>query len=104
MTDEFGPLHGQADVGDDQVFVSMVVGEAEGAIPNGTTVVKVRDDPADRHTIGDKAIVLSSFGPTREDQADMPGFEGAGEFAYFVEWDDLRGVPIFIRGNKIKEA
>ena len=64
-------------------------GQARGALPNGTRVKKVRDDPGDTHTIGDQAVVLASHGPRH------------GQLLYFVVWDDLPGIPVGIQASKL---
>lgn len=74
--------------------ILFIPGEAEGAIPNGTEVVKVISEPGDSHSEGDTALVLSSHGPFD----NVPG-----GYVYFVGWDDCPAIPVFIVGYKIKE-
>ena len=69
--------------------------EAEGAIPNGTEVVKVLSEKGDAHRLGSRAVVLGSLGPMElEGLPDM--------FGYFVEWEGVKGVPVFVMGHKIR--
>lgn len=53
--------------------------QADGAIPNGTRVVKVNSEPGDGNPDGETGIVLGSF-RTRV----VPGYEE--DVCYFVEW------------------
>jgi hypothetical protein len=64
--------------------------QAEGAIPNGSRVVKVWGEPGDGHPIGATATVLGSLGD--------PSFP---EYGYFVEWDSHPRMAVFVRGKKI---
>lgn len=68
-------------------------GQAPGAIPNGTRVVKVRGRVDDAHPLGSRATVISSFGPTADN-----------EYGYWVAWDDMPDIAVFVRGNKIDAA
>lgn len=67
--------------------------QAEGAIPNGTRVVKVLVEKGDTHPLGAKATVLGS--------AVVP--EMPGRFGYFVEWDTHPRIAVFVAWMKIKE-
>jgi len=63
--------------------------EASGAMKNGTRVEKVYKEKNDYHPLGARATVLGSLShPT----------VGTG---YFVEWDDMPGVPVFVVARKI---
>lgn len=73
---------------------ALVTGQAEGAWPNGSRVIKTRDEPEDAHAPGAGATILSSIGPDPE----------TGIYGYFVEWDDMPGIPCLIAGNAIKTA
>ena len=69
---------------------------ATGAYPNGTRVVKVREDPSgDLHPIGARATVIGSLGPVNV---------FGEEFGYCLLWDDTPGIAIFTRGSKIAEV
>lgn len=71
--------------------------EAPGALRNGTRVEKTEYEPNDAHQIGAKAIVLGSLGPI--------AFEGNPKvWGYFVQWDDLPGVPCFITSTRVREV
>jgi hypothetical protein len=67
--------------------------EAPGAWPNGTKVRKANSEPGDGHRDGALAVVRGSVGPD-------PRW---GYFGYFVEWDDLPGVPVFIASPRLEK-
>lgn len=79
-------------------------GQAEGAIPNGTPIVKVNTEQGDINPTGTKGIVLGSV------PVDLPPnilerlSEAArqAKFFYFVEWESTPGVPVGIGDWKIK--
>jgi hypothetical protein len=64
-------------------------GEAPGAISNGTPVVKVKSEIGDLNPVGATGTVLGSI---------SGGDQG---FGYFVAWDQLPNMPVFIAGFKI---
>lgn len=64
----------------------------DGAITNGTRVVKIQSEAGDAHPVGSLATVLGSVG--------HPGI-GIG---YFVEWDDQPRMAVFVAGVKIERA
>jgi len=70
-------------------------GQAEGAIPNGTVVEKCNSMPGDGHPDGARATVLSSQGPHA-----VAGF--GPMYGYFVQWDDVPEIPVFIAGIRIR--
>jgi hypothetical protein len=65
--------------------------QADGAIPNGTVIVKIAvDEGGDIHPIGTRGAVLGSIRhPT------------LGYF-YFIEWDPRPGLASGCQGYKIK--
>lgn len=68
--------------------------QAVGAMPNGTRVEKINSPPGEPHRDGDQATVISSVGP-------VP-WQGYMVYGYFVEWDDLPGLYVFISGDRIR--
>lgn len=66
--------------------------QAEGAIPNGSRIVKSKMEDDDAHKIGDKGTVIGSISHPEV----LNGMIG-----YFVEWDDMPGVPVGVVGWKI---
>jgi hypothetical protein len=78
--------------------IAFSTAEAPGALRNGTRVEKTDYRLTDTHHVGAKARVLGSLGP-------LPEWEGLKNvFGYFVEWEDMPGVPVFIVGNRIREV
>lgn len=65
--------------------------EASGAWPNGTRVRKTNSVDGDGHRDGSLAVVRGSIGPDPL----------TGLFGYFVEWDDLPALPVFIAGSRL---
>ena len=68
--------------------------QAEGAIPNGTRIVKVNSEAEDAHVDGAPGVVIGS----------MAEPEHPGRFGYFIEWDDMPGLPVGIVGHRIAVA
>lgn len=67
---------------------------APGAFANDSRVRKTVFGPGDQHPVGSLATVLGSVGPFDA---------GRGrEFGYFVIWDAMPGVPVFVRGGKLE--
>ncbi|MCK1670337.1 hypothetical protein [Bradyrhizobium sp. 150] len=62
--------------------------QAPGAIPNGTPIVKVFSEERDANPVGTTGVVLGS----------MSDGERTG---YFVEWQTMPGVPVFVAEFKI---
>ena len=62
--------------------------EHEGAMRNGTRVVKLEADPTDSHEAGAHATILGSFG--------IPG-----RLAYFVVWDDWPRIACMVVAEKL---
>lgn len=67
--------------------------QASGAIPNGVMVEKVNSEQGDTHSDGARATVVGSWGPVDE----LPG-----RYFYFVEWEDVPGLPVGIGGDRIR--
>lgn len=63
--------------------------DADGALPRGIRVVKIAEDRGDRHELGARGKILASM--------NEPGLG----LAYFVEWDDMPGVRVFVVAKKI---
>ena len=75
------------------VFTSQQV---EGALPNGTRVRKCAHEDGDAHKLGALATVIGSTGPII--------FRGRNTIGYFVEWDDMPGIPVGVVDYKIEEV
>lgn len=65
--------------------------QAEGAIPNGISIVKVWDEAGDFHKIGDTGTVLGSI------YCPIYGVK----FFYWVEWDDTPKYAVVVVDKKI---
>jgi hypothetical protein len=63
--------------------------QADGAIPNGTRVIKVNASAYDPHQDGDKATVIGSFAT-------------GGAIGYFVEWDDMLRAACLVADYRLK--
>lgn len=73
-------------------------GEAEGAYPNGTRIVKVKKEAGDLTPIGGKGVVMASHDAS---MISIPGLPKADYF-YFVKWDDFEH-PVGVCDWKIGE-
>lgn len=69
--------------------------------PEGTRIEKCKSIPGDGHADGARGTITMSLGQLPQ---DAPGAreEDRGQWGYFVEWDDLPGLPIGIRGDRIR--
>jgi hypothetical protein len=77
-------------------------GQAPGAIPNGTRVVKQNTQPGDSQPDGALGIVLGSFkAPTGLKLAARSERLMGVTYFYFVEWDALPGVAVGVVSTKI---
>ncbi len=70
-------------------FLMLFTGQAPGAIPNGTVIEKVNSAPGDGHLDGSLGRVIGS-------EAVAVGY------AYFIEWNDVPGVPVGVLGQRIR--
>lgn len=73
--------------------------QAAGAIENGTPVVKCNSAKDDAHADGSLASVIGSIGPFARMRAR---YGEAGQYGYWVRWNDLPGTPVFIAGHRIR--
>lgn len=64
-------------------------------LPPGTRVEKINSEPDDTHQDGAPATVLRRF---PEDPVNDMG----REFGYFVHWDDLPDLQVFIAAHRIR--
>lgn len=80
-----------------------ITNQAEGAIPNGTVIVKVNTEKDDANPIGTKGKVLGSLpvNITPEERAKLPEAGRDSRFFYFVEWESTPGVPVGVTSWKI---
>lgn len=76
-----------------------ISGEAEGAYPNGTRIVKIESEESDSTPVGSGGEVIASHYV-----GDIPppaGVERPVTYFYFVTWDWLPAVPVGISDWKI---
>jgi len=64
--------------------------------PRGTRVVKINSEPRDGHQDGSPATVIERVGPVRDP------LTGHLMMGYFVHWDDLPEVPVFIACHRVR--
>lgn len=79
-------------------------GQAEGAIPNGRRIRKVREEAGDGTAVGSLGTVLASHAAPREQEKLQPPGAPRVTYFYFVEWDWLRGQPVGVVDWKIEEV
>lgn len=79
--------------------------DAEGALPAGTTVVKVNSEPGDGTPEGTKGTVLGSIDAPREvyERAALTGARPPDRFVYNIEWRNRPRHAVTILDWKIKE-
>ncbi len=70
--------------------------EAEGAMPNGTLVVKQNSEPEDGHPDGEVGKIVGSMGPLDEPVLGC-------RYGYFVMWEENPEVPVFTMESKVKK-
>lgn len=82
----------------------VLVGLADGKLPKGSRVRKVDSLPGDTHQDGALATVVGALGPANHQiKAELRrrGLKEV-EWIYWVEWDDLPGMPVGITENRIE--
>jgi len=89
--------------------MKVFVGQSEGRWPKGTRVRKVNSKPGDTHQDGAQGTIVGALGPTSVAQRaelliDLAknGVDGDVEYIYWVEWDNIPGVPVAITDNRIE--
>ena len=71
---------------------------AEGALANDTRIRKVLSEPGDGHQDGALGAIIGSMGPF-----NLHGFPNI-RYLYFIEWDDMPGMPIGMHEGKLEPA
>jgi len=89
--------------------MDIYVGQDEGEWPKGTRVRKVHSEPGDTHKDGAPGTIVGAAGPMpAEKRAELipelakKGINEDVVFLYWVEWDDLPGVPVAIADYRLK--
>lgn len=66
----------------------------------GTRVEKTRKEPGDAHEVGSLGTIVGVL-PVTPEQYDLSNDIDC--HFYFVEWDDLPGIPVGVKANKIRK-
>ena len=89
--------------------MEIYVGKDEGRWPKGTRVRKVNAKPGDTHQDGALGTIVGALGPlTAGQRAELiielanKGVNGDIECFYWIEWDDLPGIPVGIADCRIE--
>ena len=82
--------------------VTYVDAQAQGAIPNGARFVKVAGEPDDTHALGEMGVVIGGVGPIDPDDLSLPE-KIRGGYGYWVAWDDMPDIPVFLMSYKIAQ-
>ena len=89
--------------------MEIYVGKDQGRWPRGTRVRKVNTKPGDAHQDGALGTIVGALGPvTGWQRAELiielakQGIDGDVEYFYWVEWDDIPGIPVGIADNRIE--
>lgn len=84
----------------------IIIGGSEGEWHKGTRVEKTNSDPGDTHRDGAMATIVGAAGPApvalRAEMLANGKIEHDSVFLYWVEWDDLPGLPVAISDYRIK--
>lgn len=70
--------------------------QAEGAITNGTRIVKANSEPGDGNADGAPGVVLGSLA--------VDVLQLGPRIAYFVEWDARPRMAVFVADSKVTPA
>lgn len=92
-----GELAGLNELLEQMLKVDMTTRRAvpAGTFPPGSRVRKNRVRPGDIHQVGALARTLSfPLGPVVRDGREI--------FGYFVQWDDLPGLAVFVAGDVLE--
>ena len=89
--------------------MKVLVGKDEGRWPKGTRVRKVNTKSGDTHQDGAQGTIVGALGPASPSQrAELilelatKGLNGDIEYIYWVEWDDMPGIPVAIADCRIE--
>jgi hypothetical protein len=76
-----------------------VEGEADGAIRNGSRVVKCDSEPGDGHPDGTVGSVISSLAVPNHMR-----HEYGADYFYWVEWESDPGMAVGVLDRKVRAA
>jgi hypothetical protein len=60
-------------------------------LDRGTRIEKINSEPGDGHRDGSQGSIASALGPAAD-----------GTWGYFVRWDDMPEVLVFIAGRRVR--
>jgi len=78
------------------------IGKDKGRWDKGTRIRKVGTKPSDTHQDGALGTIVGALGPTTASQRAEIIIDLAIEYIYWVEWDDIPGIPVAITDNRIE--
>lgn len=91
--------------------MKILVGNEEGRWPKDTRIRKINSEPGDYHRAGALGTIVGALGPLNTSQrAELiiemakKGKDGDIEYIYWVEWDDVPGIPTAITDNRIESV
>lgn len=89
--------------------MEIYVGQDKGRWPRGTGVKKVSSKPGDTHEDGALGTIVGAWGPlTASQRAELiiqlaeKGTPEDIECMYWVQWDDIPGIPVVIADYRIE--
>ena len=89
--------------------MQVYVGTDEGRWPKGTRVSKICSKPGDAHQDGALGTIAGAWGPlTAGQRAELviemakKGVNGDIEYIYWVDWDNIPGIPVAITDDRIE--
>lgn len=90
--------------------MEIYVGQDKGRWPKGTRVRKTHTEPGDAHQDGALGTIVGALGPASaspelaEVIVDLAkkGIQRGAEYVYWVEWDDMPGIPVAIADFRIE--
>jgi len=89
----------------------IIVGRDEGLWPKGTRVKKIRSKLDDTHQDGAPGTIVGAldlYSGNVTLYAELivklagKGIKEGGEYIYWVEWDDIPGIPVAIADYRIE--
>lgn len=87
-------------------MAEIYVGQDKGRWPRGTRVKKVCSEPGDTHQDGALGTIVGAWGPfspvQRAEIIIKLGISEDIECIYWVEWDDIPGIPVALADYRIE--
>lgn len=86
--------------------MQIIVGSDEGEWHKGTRVEKINSEPGNTHRDGARGTIVGALGPAppalRAEMLAKGEIKQDAVFCYWVEWDDLPGIPVAVVDFRIK--